>query len=211
MPRSLLFLFILAPVLSACAVHAVLPPLPSRDAPLEERRRVEADLTPVSAQHIAGPAMGYQARSFMMLGNGTRVEDPMDLLPAVDGDSPTVRYARSFDSHQGQLTGWTTAAFAGLAVGLGAEMLAIAQLDSSSPNSQQAVTLALGGAAVATVVGLVGAFVGLYHQLAAENDRLSAFLTYPGDLRRRLSLDTPSVPVSMPAVPPSPPLLPASP
>jgi hypothetical protein len=198
---------------SACVAHVTLPQLPSPSAPLEERKKALTELQPVfGPQNPApfAPAYGApQQLGFLILNDGLRIEDPMDLAPILDPVSPTVRYAQAASDESSKAQGWLGGSMAAMVVGLGCEVVGLMQLTTSPTGGGDAGTALLIGSGGLLVASLVSLAVGLVYGMQSSADRLSAFVTYPRDLRKRLALDDDASAPPSPAGPPPPTLVPA--
>jgi hypothetical protein len=127
----------------------------------------------------------YEATEWMTLGNGQRVQHPVDLLPVVLPTSDTARQILSYRERQVRWTVW-----GGLSAG---SMLTGASLIISS--------LFLPRATAPTVVwtGLVMAVVGTLSSVSlgalfvgnTASDRERCFTSYEADLREYLQVDAP--------------------
>lgn len=196
--------------------RVALPTVPSASAPEDERRRALAELTPsgqidlVSVHTRGGPVT--QTTELVMLGNGTRVADPRDLLPAVLPNSATARYATEFDVKVTRASPIMTSSLIGIlaSVALMGTSAVVGASSFASHNSDPGAFLGLLAAASGTfVVGLALGFWGIFVAKGADTDRNAAFLAYPNDLQRKLGfLDAPqfagtpqAVPASAPAAP----------
>jgi hypothetical protein len=184
-------------VASGCAMSRVsLRPVPEATAPLKERQRAWEDLAPSSAlqtTYLQRGAVVGQSLDYLILGDGTRVADPRDLLPAVDADSPTARavarFEEKYDAARTQATaGWVIFGVGGVA--LSASPLLLGGLGGSRDMSPAFV--AIGASAAVMLVGTIVALVASGRLTDAGHERLSAFSTYPLSLRRRLALDEPA-------------------
>lgn len=190
-------LVVLSSLCSGCAATqqmVMLPPAPSSEAPLVERDRYYEDKKPIGIAGIPNAVnqLGWLAPAtfpILVLADGTKVADPMSLLPAVDGDSRTAEAARRV----GDLKLFTNAVYTvstlGLTVGLTALLTAPLFLGGGIDPAGAASfsLLGLGG----TVVGALG--IGWAAQLAeeAEAEKFTALLMYETDLRKRLNLVRP--------------------
>ncbi len=193
--------------LTGCAAHVTLPLVPSATAPEAERVRAHEELRPVAEPNNApwppGPAFPGQFGGFLLLNNGLRVTEPVDLLPAVDGASPTAGFVRAYEAESGKANVSLGVAFGMVLLGAVLEGVALSQIEAT-PGSTRGVPLLLAGAGT-LLASLIPMTFALVFSSRAMVERQSAFLMYPRDLRQRLAL-APEPP--LPAVPPSPRLLP---
>lgn len=181
------FALVLWFVVSGCVAHVDLPKLPARDASLAEREEAFAALSPVKDDE---PSLaGFAYPRFILLNNGLRVMDPIDLLPAVDPTSSTALFARAATEKARSSRIAYGVAFGMEAVGLGLMLSALAMDDSRPgvPPSTATLGLLLGGAGVG-LLSLIPAIIGFVLQWDAGVEQRSAFLMYPKDLRRTLGL-----------------------
>lgn len=177
--------------------RVVLRTVPEKTAPLHERQRALKDLAPESGLQTTyyrdGVPVGTNL-DWLMLGDGTRVEDPRDLLPAVDDSSPTANYARSYAAKRTATQVWALTGLGAFAAGLVVEVLSlVAMLNALTSQSGGSVgpSQLLTGMAVGAglELGAIISFgVAIANGAAANKDRLSAFQTYPKALQRRLAL-----------------------
>lgn len=191
--------------LAGCVAHVALPSLPSSTAPEPERTAALRALTPVSPLETAPQMLAYYARpqpSFLLLRNGMRVMDPVNLLPAVDETSPTARFAHAYEAASFKTNVSVTVALVMVLAGAVLDGAAIGTIGSSNRD-----LLPLLGAGSGTLLGsLIPLAVGMVFGTQAALEKQSAFLMYPHDLRSRLALPD-EAPASVP--PSSPALLPA--
>ncbi len=195
--------FVLVLAGSGCVAHTTLRPPPPPEAPLEERRVAYEALAPVGMN--LAPVPGQATHDFLLLGNGERIEDPTDLLLAVEPESPTARYSRAYDE------AWRKSQIAMVIFpaielfGSGLLVYGATQISPSGSSSSGSDTLMIVGLST-LLVGMVGMLApGLLWTLDAARERQSAFLMYPKDLRHRLRLEEPSLaaaPAPAPALSP---------
>ena len=182
---------------SACATlqYSPLPSPPAANAPLAERDAYYEQKKPLGiagAPNVANN-LGLLAQTgfpTLILADGSRVSNPEALLPAVGDASATAIAARKV----ADLRLLTNAVWTGsvlLAAGGIATMLSAVAFPG---NPAAALLLTVGGGGIA-LVGAVG--VGWATELAegAEAEKMTAFLLYERDLRRRLGLVRPDEPL----------------
>lgn len=195
--------------LSGCVAHVTLPAVPLASAPKEERVRALDELSPVvrtdPGSLMTRPLFPQQQLGFLLLNDGLRVSDPMDLLPAVDAASPTAGFARAYEDAMGKATVWGGAWVAMFVAGVVLQGLALAQIDQHPESS---LPLLLGGSGV-MLGGLVPMAVALVYGNQAAIERESAFQMYPRNLRQRLGL--PLEPAQPAGPPPPEPAVPMAP
>lgn len=175
-----------------CGFHRVsLRAVPESSAPLSERVRAYKDLAPESGlatnYYKNGVYQGTQV-NWLLLGDGTRVEDPRDLVPVVDPNSPTVAYAQSFETKLAAAKLWYTMSLVGMGLGIGAAIAPTLITGGRSPN-MTAFTISLGVGVGLLTASLVALLVGMANGGQAQSDRVAAFQTYPRALQKRLALD----------------------
>lgn len=188
-------------VLGCGTQRVVLRPVPEKTAPLRERQRAFRDLAPESGLQTTYYQNGIPVGTninWLILGDGTRVVDPRDLIPAVGARSRTATYASSFEKK------WTTGSTVG-AVGLTGVVAGVvimlvplvlpSSLDGSFFDRWVPWLLAGGGVELA---GIITWMVGIFLQGSASADRISAFQAYPRDLARHLALEDESGPEEKP-------------
>lgn len=173
--------------------RVVIRAVPEKTAPLRERQRALKDLTPESGLQTTyyrnGVPVGTNL-NWLMLGDGTRVEDPRDLLPAVDDPSPTATYIHSYGTKSDAGKTWSLVGLGGFVLGSVVMLsgLFVPHSYTSSEGLSPLMTgLAVGGGI--ELLSLIPLYVGLFGSMAAGADRVSAFQTYPKDLQRRLALE----------------------
>lgn len=173
-------------LVQGCAYsRVVLPDVPAIDAPMPVREQARAALAIRASEstqwfNVRQPKVVlFSDMDFVTLGNGLKVEDPRDLLPAVRPDSET---AKLLEAYEGEVDTATTAKFilftAGLATVAGAYLLTRQGSDVGS---------VVGGLLIP--VGAMAAMIGLLMQMTpAGGSRLGAFAAYNDDLAKRLGL-----------------------
>ncbi len=196
-PFALLALVLFSAVTSACAATqtlVMLPPPPSKEAPLGERDAYYEAKKPLG---IAGAPnavnqLGWLAPAtfpILVLADGTKIADPASLLPAVDSDSRTASATRKVSDLRLFTNSVYTVSTLGMSIGLATLIVAPAALNGGvDPTGVTSVAL-LGLAA--TVGGAFG--LGWATQLSeeAEAEKMAALMLYEADLRRRLALVRP--------------------
>lgn len=182
---------LLAALLCACGPNRViLRPVPEKTAPLNERVRAFKDLAPESGVQTTFFRNGVQVGTLLnsvMLADGTRVEDPRDLLPAVDATSPTANYIRSFETKSTTASVAYTIAYVGFAAGLGVVLLPLLLPRTSFDSTP--ILIGFGVGAGIALLSMIPLIIGMFSAGRAHQDRLSAFQTYPRSLQRRLALE----------------------
>ena len=190
-------------VSSSCAYRRVqIRSVPDADSPLAERQEAYRDLAPTSALEttvIQNNQVSHQTTEFIILGDGTRVADPRDLLPAVLPTSRLAEQITKFDSEYVSYlnrvrTGITiellsgVAAVIGLAVMLGAnnrpyEADIFTWRRDDSAYYGGLATLLIGSAA------MIGSAIAALIPSEAGDMRLSIFSGFERALKSRLGLD----------------------
>lgn len=188
-----LLLLPFAALIFACGANRVaLRPLPERTAPLPERVRAFKELAPESGVQTTFFRNGVQVGTYMnsiMLADGTRVEDPRDLLPAVDEASPTANYIKSFERKANTAAVASTVSYVGMGVGVVVMLLPLVLPRSSSSFDSSPLLLGLGIGGGIMLASLIPLFIAFANGGAAQADRLSAFQSYPRSLMKRLALE----------------------
>lgn len=176
-----------APLLvgSGCLAHVALPSLPTKAAPVVEREQAFKELAPVG-QGAALSRGGPWGPSFLLLGNGLRVSHAIDLLPAVDPFSPTAAFALASErkAEGSRIASAVSLGLQALACGLLVSGLVVGQQRPFSDRYFGLTFAGIAGALLSIIPGSIAQI--LQHQEGVE--QRSAFITYPADLRRRLSL-----------------------
>lgn len=132
------------------------------------------------------------------LRDGTRVEDPRDLLPAMEPGSAAPTYVAAYER---AFTGWlvsSTVQQAMIVGGLAA--IATAVFTSEPPGPPQGTfsargIAAIGGLASVFVFSWIPFLISRVYQHKTEEERTGAFNAYPSSLSRRLDLEEPEAPV----------------
>jgi hypothetical protein len=194
-----LTLVLIAALSTGCGHTRVsLRPVPEKSAPLAERIKAFKDLAPESGISTNYYRNGVQVGSYVnsvMLTDGTRVEDPRDLLPAVDVGSPAANYIQAYDERLAAAGVWSTVGWSVFAAGLATMLVPLAiPYDRSSTAMSPAITGLLVGGGI-MVLSLIPIMVAASKGGAAQTDRLSAFQTYPRALQKKLALDDAEAPV----------------
>jgi hypothetical protein len=182
---------VLSVLASSCGYNRVaLRPVPEKSAPVAERVRAFKELAPESglatSYYQNGAYQGTLINS-IMLGDGTRVEDPRDLLPA--------NYVDSFEEHLTAARSWSIVGWSVFGAGVVA-MLVPLMLPSTMRDlrsSNLLIGLGIGGGV--ELLSLIPIFVGSAQGARAQADRVSAFQSFPRALQKRLALDDDSAPV----------------
>lgn len=191
-------LVLVACLASGCAYNRVAlgDPLPRPDAPLKERVKAFKQYSIQAGQQTTYLRNGIpQGTSvdFVLLGDGTRIEDVRDLAPLVEPNSPSGRYIEQVDSSMrsastvASVLGWTAlgSTVAGLAIGTPLLM------NRDSVGAGAAIMGILGG------IGYLLANIYIFPATAAargpQDIRLSALMTFNQSLRDKLALDDDSL------------------
>lgn len=182
-------------VLPSCVSpsHVVLEAAPPKSAPEAERRDYYVDHAPTAMRSVSYPSTWSEPVSFLIIEDGTRIEHPIDLLPAVEPTSPTALAAQRTQEQQDVAFWWTTAGTTAMAVGafspLALPLLAIADLPGQPSDTTIIGALAASTAGLLVLAGGgVALGVGLRAAIDAQRERETAFLTYDRALRARLGL-----------------------
>lgn len=176
----------------ACGYNRVtLRAVPSKDAPLDERVAAAKDLMPESGlqtTYLRNGVVVGQHINHIMLGDGTRVEDPRDLLPAVEPGSPTENYIVSYEDKlkTGRVWNWVSTGAILAGAGLMLAPLAIRSEQGGIFDGAGLPLFIAGGSTALT--GTILALVGGFYFGSAQQDRVSAFETYPKALVKKLDL-----------------------
>ncbi|MBX7113483.1 MAG: hypothetical protein K1X64_04045 [Myxococcaceae bacterium] len=185
-------LLVIALMSQACGYNRVtLRAVPSKDAPIEERVAAAKDLLPESGMQTTylknGVVVG-QHINHIMLGDGTRVEDPRDLLPAVEPGSATANYIVSYEDKvsTGKVWNWTSLGAMVVGAGLMVAPLAFRPENGSFFDGAGMPVFIAGGSVVLT--GTILSLVAGFYYGSAQQDRVSAFETYPKAVVKRLDL-----------------------
>lgn len=206
-----LALTVVLPSLFACATTRIgqaLDTAPAAGAPLAVREafaaknRAHGVVTMSDEQRTGLGDLVPATVTFLQLEDGRRVENPADLLPAVDPHSASAKAARrSVEAHEraetlGMIGQGVNAAGFGLAL---ASATAYAGMILSPPSEGEAVG-ALAFMGVASILSLATVSVGTLlftepaneaaHEAAVES--ATAFATYDEGLRQRLALPPPA-------------------
>ena len=188
---------------SACSYNRVaLRPVPDATAPENQRLRALRDLSPESGLATSYYRNGvYQGThvNWLILGDGTRVEDPRDLLPAVELTSPAARYANAFDTKLKRASVWSAVGWGTMAAGLVTMLVPLmmpTDYSSASSYSASGFSSRISGVTTGLMIGggiellsIVPLMIGMFTSSSAQADRLSAFETYPRALQQRLALE----------------------
>jgi len=171
-------------VLTMCHSHVQLD-APQAEAPLGARVRAYESLAPAKGWDL----VLRDDPDLLLLGRGSSVYFPTDLLPVVASGSRTAQAARDWESADRTSTIFTTVGgvlvvpgtigvFAGMLMGL-------ASLNGGD-SGEGGTILAVSG--VGLLVGLVAVGIGVRFDGAADEAKASAFANYREGLRQRLAL-----------------------
>ena len=119
--------------------------------------------------------------STLILGDGTRVNLPEDLLPVVGDSSDTARAARASEAYGHRAETWT---YIGLAV-LGASVATLIAVETGSVRPSVPDEYMFGGAALVTAIPFYVARHEGHEEMVL---RMQAFSTYTRDLGIRLDV-----------------------
>lgn len=178
---------------SGCGLNRVtLPPVPEKTAPLPERVRAYKELQPQHAVLGNYSKEGVHVSSTIdsiLLANGVRVEDPRDLLPAMEPEDAASNFARGYEEKWSR--GRTLSVVGG---GVGVLGIVVAFVPLANPDAFRSAD-GRSSATTASMIGLgvlaLSAIPFYFSRRAfedAERDRISAFQTYPESLRKRLAI-----------------------
>lgn len=192
-------------VLLGCGFNRVtIRSVPEKSAALQERASAFKDLAPESGLATTYLRNGVQVDStinFLMLGDGTRVEDPQDLLPAMEPNSAAFNFTQSYVEKSSAATVWSSIGYGSIVVGMLAMVAPI--LLPFDANNMNRLFIGLGVGSGIALLALVPMLVGMSKRGQANLDRISAFQTYPKSLQKRLALED-GAPGQEPAKPKQP-------
>jgi hypothetical protein len=207
MNRPLLLLTTLVLMASGCAYNRVALPstLPEKDASLASRLKAWKKFSIQNGQQTTYLRNGVpQGTSidFVLLGDGTRIEDARDLAPLVESDSAAGRFITKMEAEMASAKKTATiiaiTSISLIVVGLAAGLPLLLGQECTrngcfAPNATLgAIVLATGAGA-----GYIGLNIWPFLAGAAERgnqqDRASIFMTYNQSLRDRLALDDESL------------------
>jgi hypothetical protein len=174
---------------AGCVPHASLT-APAPGAPATERLGAYERLSSRARQDTITVATLWrlpvrQTTDFIALGDGSRVYHAEDLLAVVPPDSPTARAAERSRRARKVSHGWMGAVIAGSAVGLGLSAAGFASDEFYAGDGPPAYTWVGVGLLVA---GSLSWIPQMYYARVANDEKVSAFVTYNDSLRKRLSL-----------------------
>lgn len=138
-------------------------------------------LTAMPGRHNSDPDSGY-----MVLGDGSVISHPDDVLPVIAPDSPPARAGRAYRSSWRSTKGWLIAGASTLVVAIATTAIGIDMMDDPAP--ERSMKFALATALPGAALGLTFFGIGTYYAVDAYRERISAFHTYDDALRRRLGL-----------------------
>ncbi len=197
---SLLLAIAIVTTAPACGYNRiVLPVVPSKTAVADERLKALKDL---QIENQSGTTYKHGTSwDFVILANGVRVEDPRDLLPAMEPGSPAATYVKSFEEKYERSRTFEYITLGGLLGGLAVMVSPFpAAVGSANPGDLQRIVVPVGIGAGIVMASLIPLFISTYNGFNAEKDRRSAFMTYPKSLQSRLALDG-ELPSSNPQAP----------
>ncbi len=174
---------------AGCVPHARLT-APAPGAPATERLGAYERLSSRARQDTITVATLWRlpvrrTTDFIALGDGSRVYHVEDLLDVVPPDSPTARAAERSRRARKVSHGWMGAVIAGSAVGLGLAASGFASDEFDTGDGPPAYTWVGVGLLVA---GSLSWIPQMYYARVANDEKVSAFVTYNDSLRKRLSL-----------------------
>lgn len=190
---------------SACSATRVqLTEPPSKTAPFAERVAYYEEHRPVAVRPSivanGGLAGNAPSTSFAVLEDGTRVDNPEDLLQVVEPGSPTAMAVQREREAETEATLWHAAMFGGMSVGLGVMLGSFVPLFMALPAAAEtnepqypgpladlSIGMVLGGGAL-SLVSLVFLPAVVGSSVEATKERETAFLTLDRSLRERLDL-----------------------
>ena len=186
---------------TGCATpRVVLSPPPPAEAPLVERERAWEALRPLGTRPGLGmPAAAptqWNARPYVVLGGGVRVEDPRDLVVVV-GDGPLKDAAARAEALDDEAAVWSGVGWAACGVGAVISVSSLGVMVSTAPAAVNgdpapvAFDAALIGVVAGSAVmmgGIVPTWVASVRWQDANVEKDTAFLLYGDALRRRLDL-----------------------
>lgn len=186
---------------SGCGLNRVtLPAVPEKTAPLPERVRAYKELQPQRAVIGSYSNEGVHVSSTIdsiLLANGVRVEDPRDLLPAMEPEGAASNFARGYEEKwsRGRTLSVVGIGMGGLGIAAAFVPLANADAFRSADGRSSATTVSMIGLGVLALSAIPFYFSRRAFE-HAERDRISAFQTYPESLRKRLAIDEDAAPDS---------------
>jgi hypothetical protein len=166
---------------------------PSAAAPEAERIAAHERLF-ARADAVSGVRGGTMRTDYLVLGDGTRIHHPEDLIPVVDAASPTARAAAksaaaSESWRRSRSKGIVPWYVAGAGIGVGTVLM----FSGIHSDDGMALTLSGTGLMLGSLIG--GLVAGLIVEgdageryAEARDERVSAFATYNDDLVKRLAL-----------------------
>jgi len=184
--------------LTGCATarQVSLPPAPDKQAPLAEREAYYDENRPAGT-HVVQSSTAQ--KHFVLLRDGTRIDDPMALAQVVDADTPTARAAEAVVALEQQASVTRLAVWSGVGGGMMVMTSSTLPLmglftgmfywDQMFVLGALAASAALmGGGAVIALTSLAFLQESYNADLAVERERMTAFLTYDQSLRKTLGL-----------------------
>ena len=171
-------------VVTGCRAHAVLEELPPPSAPVDVRAAAYERAKPTLLVSPCRRCSRQQQQS-LRLGDGTIVEDPLDLALLVNANGATLVHANNARALDDVGLGLHIGAVGVMTVGLAGMLGGFAMVAADDSSGHAVVALSslfssFGGAAMLVPAMLVKA--------DAERERVAAFHTYEGELRARLAL-----------------------
>jgi hypothetical protein len=176
-------LLVVSSMLAGCA-HAPLV-APPTDASGEELEAAWKRLRPSGLEELQQKQDSLTVAKWkdaLVLGDGTKVTDPMALLPVVHPDSKTAQHARTWRDRNKPaqvFMGVTVGSLIG-AIGLGSVDIALA-VTGGRPQGAIAAAHAT-GYVICMSSAFLGAILGFLIIGNTEPERLQAFKAYPSDL-----------------------------
>jgi hypothetical protein len=167
---------------------------PSAAAPEAERIAAHERLF-ARADAVSGVRGGTMRTDYLVLGDGTRIHHPEDLIPVVDPASPTARAAAKSAAASESLRRsrsrgsipWYVAG-AGIAAGMVVMFSGVRSDDGGGDLILAGTGLMVGSLVGGLVAGLILEGDAGERHVEARDERVSAFATYNDDLVKRLAL-----------------------
>jgi hypothetical protein len=134
--------------------------------------------------------LGRPTYRSLVLGDGTTVEDPRDLVPAMDPNDPAVEHVNAFAKKSVVFDRLETAVLVGLGVSGAALVFSSSLVGSASTDARRtAINVGWGVAAASLCVAGVLHLLGFSALSQALDERDSVFRSYQRALQKRLMLD----------------------
>lgn len=201
---------VLSAVLCGCLPTRVsIRPVPDKEAPRAERVSVMKALLPEKGLVLTTYDYGIKTSvnlTSITLRDGTRIEDPADLLPAMEPGSAAARYVASWQRNftVGFVSGTVQAVMIGVGIALLVAAVAVPDQTGAVAGLSPKGALALVGLG-SFVLSWVPYLVARIFGGIADEERTSAFHAYPDSLARRLGLEADLEEAPLPPPAPRPP------